>query len=375
MTNDSPLTAADTYRPAAFHDDRGLRVAAMFTTVADEYRAARDGLVVVERPGRRLVRVTGRDRAAWLHNLLTNAVKPLTPGAGCYTFAIDVRGRVVFDANILCLDDLLLLDVDHALLATACAHLERYHFSEDVALHVDDATARLACAGPQAARAAARLGVADFDGLTPLASVALSPLTPASSADQASRVAEITPASISWSAGAITPRLVRHDLTGLPGFELILPREAVAAWWDRLVHECGATPAGFHAIDALRIEAAIPWSGRDIDDKVIPPETGLADRGVSYHKGCYLGQEVLERMRSHGTLARRLVRLYVTDGAGIALPTPLRAADAEIGRVTSLVKHPIDRDWIGLGYVRTSVQQFDELTTGEPPRAARIVAD
>ncbi|MGE0481084.1 MAG: folate-binding protein YgfZ [Phycisphaerae bacterium] len=387
MTTESPFAAAGAYRPAELHDDRGIRVAAVFTSAADEYRAAREGLVVFERSTRRLLAITGRDRATWLHNLVTNAIKPLTPGTGCYTFAIDVRGRVVFDANILCLEAGLLLDVDHHSLSGARAHLDRYHFSEDVNLEPDDANARLACAGPRAAQAAARCGVGGFDALMPLASVAVAPLpspSPPSAGERDLRVAaEASPASVRASLAnadtprsiASAPRFVRHDLTGLPGFELIVPREAAAAWWDVLVRDAGATPAGFHAIDALRIQAAIPWSGRDIDDKVIPPETGQGTRGVSYNKGCYLGQEVLERMRSHGTLARRLVRLRIADGAGLALPTPLRRGAAEVGRVTSLVRHPVDHDWIGLGYVRTSVVQLDELTAGAPPRAVRIVPE
>jgi len=97
-----------------------------------------------------------------------------------------------------------------------------------------------------------------------------------------------------------------------------------------------------------------------------------SERGVSYHKGCYVGQEIIERMRSRGSLARRLVRVRTDDGAGLALPTPLRQSGSEVGRLTSLVQHPVTGEWIGLAYLKTKVTKLGGITAGEPPRAIRI---
>ena len=125
-------------------------------------------------------------------------------------------------------------------------------------------------------------------------------------------------------------------------------------------------------LDVLRIEAGIPWLGRDIDATVLPPETGQIERGISYHKGCYVGQEIIERMRSRGALARRLVRVRTADGVGLAWPTSLRQNGSEVGRLTSLVPHPVTGEWIGLAYLKTRVAEPAGITAGDPPRAIRV---
>jgi folate-binding protein YgfZ len=129
--------------------------------------------------------------------------------------------------------------------------------------------------------------------------------------------------------------------------------------------DLGVRPAGFDTLDVLRIEAGIPWLGRDIDERTLPPETGQVARGISYNKGCYLGQEVIERMRSHGALARRLVRVRMEDGAGIEIPAIFKSAEADAGRVTSLIPHPQGTGWIGLGYLKTSVKDTTGLALPE----------
>ena len=239
---------------------------------------------------------------------------------------------------------MLWLDLDRLAVTVAAAHFDRHLFSEDV--RIEDASgqmARLACSGPRAAEVAARLGVGHLKALPALGSAAL-------------------------EGGA---RILRHDFAGAPGFELFVPRGDAAAWWERLV-ESGARSTGYRTLDLLRIEAGLPWLGRDLDDTVLPPETGQVERGVSYLKGCYLGQEVMERMRSHGAVARRLVLLRVADGAGLTLPVPLQRDGAEIGRITSLVPHPTKPYWPGLGYLKTTVTGYADITAGDPPRAVTI---
>jgi folate-binding protein YgfZ len=209
---------------------------------------------------------------------------------------------------------------------------------------VTDRHARLGCAGPRAADIAAELGVSNFRALPTLTSVPLN------------------------VAGTV---LVRHDFAGLPGLELLVPRGEGAAWWDRLV-EAGAAPAGFVTLDVLRIEAGIPWLGRDLDEQVVAPESGQVERGISYQKGCYLGHEVIERMRSRGAQARRLVRLRMEPGAELPLPVALRQGGV-VGRITSLVAHPIEPARVGLGYLKTSITDYSGLTAGDPPQAVTIV--
>lgn len=339
------LNAALRYRPAEWVEYRGVRLPLHFGDAREEYRAARSAAALFDRADRTVVVLTGRDRKSWLHNLVTNAVATLDEGAGTYAFAVDLRGRVQFDLNVLCLREGLWLDLDAQATPGAIAHLERYFISEDVRMtHEAGRLARLGVAGPASAAIAARLGAGALPAMASLGSIEL-------------------------AEGA---RLVRHDFAGVLGFELIVPTARAALLWDELA-QAGATPAGLTALDALRIEAGIPWLGRDLDDSVVAPETGQIERAISYHKGCYLGQEVIERMRSHGSLARRLTRAAMDDGDGIMPPCPLLSGERDAGRLTSLVRHPTEPRWIGLAYVRTALPPDAPLTAGDPPRPVTIV--
>jgi len=339
MSDSSAILGARTYVPGVVADFRSVAMAADFGAPAPEYAAARDGAALLDLSDRGRIVVTGRDRRAWLDNLVTTAVTTLAEGHGAYAFAVNVKGRILFDLNILALRDALWLDVDAPTVPAALAHFERFLFTEDVRLEaVTSASAgggdaRLACCGPQAAEVARPIGVPDLAALPEPA------------------VVELTETG-GW--------LIRHDFWGLPGFELLVPRADGPLWWDRLV-TCGARPAGWRVREALRIEAGRPPMGGDLD-------------AVSDAKGCYLGHEIIERMRSRGVVAKRLVRLQLADGAGLTLPATISEHGAELGKLTSLVAHPARPGWIGLGYLRTPIPESAALGVGEPPRAVTMTA-
>jgi len=331
MPNVSAFITSPRYRPVEELVVGDTVLPGRFGDVGQEYRAAREGVALFDRGDRGLLVLTGADRTSWLQNLVTNDVAGLGENAGTYAFATDVKGRVVFDLNVLALRDALWLDIDRALIPRALAHLERFLISEDV--RTRDASAefsRLGWSGPGAGGIAEALGFA-------------------AAADM--------PARSSTALEGDGTRLVRHDFTGLPGYELIVPFAQAAAWWDRLV-AAGAAPAGFHVLDALRIEAGIPWFGREIDEKVVAPEADPAGCAISYKKGCYLGQEVIERMRSRGVQARRLVRLRASPAVALDLPADLRKGGQTVGRITSLVRPPVEPVGVGLGYVGSSVRDL-----------------
>lgn len=364
MSSTSPFAESDFYNSRNLREQRGVRMAAEYEEgLAEGYRGAHEGCALFDRSDRGLLEVTGSDRKAWLHNLVTNAVTTLDDNSGNYAFAADVKGRILFDLNILCLPDALWLDIDLATIDDAVAHLERFLITEDVQIrNVTEQYARLGVAGPNAGQVAKALGVGNFPALPTLAHVAAS--------ESAAPIGSLE--SPRNESKAI--RFIRHDFAGLPGFEWLVTRKNARVWWDHFVDVLNVTPASAAELDALRIEAGIPWLGRDIDERTTPPETGQIERGIDYHKGCYLGQEVVERMRSHNVLPRSLVRLRAEDGSGLELPTPLRLDGREVGRVTSLMKHPIEVHWIGLGYLKTGLQDLAGLTCGEPGRAIGVVA-
>lgn len=303
--------------------------------IEDEFRTEYNAAIaeggLVRREDRGLIEVAGGDRVEWLNNLVTNVIKTLSPGEGNYAFCINVKGRVVFDLNMLMKPDVIWLDVDRRQVETAMKWLDRYLITEDVKL--TDRTseqARVAVIGPASVEACAALG---FGNLVPMAWL-----------QHETREIEGAPVT-----------MFRHDFTGLKGAEFVVVGDSRHAAIERIesaATSAGATRIAAPVVDALRIEAGLPASVVDIDEEVIPPETGQVERGISYQKGCYLGQEVLERMRSRGGLARKLVGIRLDGETMPQMNASVFAGDAEIGRMTSVGYSLALDSALALGYVR-----------------------
>jgi folate-binding protein YgfZ len=153
--------------------------------------------------------------------------------------------------------------------------------------------------------------------------------------------------------------MVRHTWVGHPAATLMVAREQLGPLWQELgrrVRTVGGMPAGMEAVNSIRLEFGTAWFGQDFDDKNIPHETGLEVSHINYEKGCYTGQEIVERVRSRGHANRRLTGLQFLDGkapvAGTKLLVPGDAAGKEAGHVTSAGFSPQLGRRIGLGYVR-----------------------
>ena len=310
------------------------RAVARFTDTATEYEAIADGAALVVRGECGLLEVTGADRATWLHNLTTNNVKTLSSGEGHYAFALNVKGRILFDLNLLVRRESIWLDIDRRFLPLARGHFEKYCITEDVTVtDRSDAFARLGLTGGGAKAIAVGLGA------------------PHAAAMPWFATAELT------IAGA-TIEAVRHDFCGRFGLELFVPVERVADVWHYLVDASRshpAMPAGNDAVDLHRIEAGIPWPGREITDEYLPAETGQLARAVAFGKGCYLGQEVVERMRSRGVVARQLVGLRFEGETSPPAGSELCDSQGKaVGVVTSVCFSRASGGPIGLGYVKTA---------------------
>lgn len=306
-----------------------------------EYTSALTGAALYSISDRGLIEITGKDRASWLHNLVTNEVKKLQPGEGNYAFAVNIKGRCVFDGNMLVEADRILLDVDLRWIDVAIKHLTRYTITEDVTLkNVSAAYRRVALMGPGAAGVVGRLcGV----NLTPMAQLQ-------------HVIVKIADADV---------RMFRNDFAGLPIAEFIIPIESS----DRVTtafDAAGRLPRiSDDAVRMLRIEAGIPASVDDIDEDVVPPETMQIERGISYHKGCYLGQEVIERMRSHGVLPRKLVGIRIAGDLVAERNAVISVEGAAVGRITSSAWSPALSATLALGYMKSAhVQPGRAVTIG-----------
>lgn len=272
--------------------------------------------------------MAGRDRAAYLHGLLTNDVQALAPGTGCYAAWLTPQGRMVTDLYVFESGDMILLDVPAELASATLQRLDQFLFSEDVQLtDLSSALTPVCLHGPSAASILERVlgGAAGLGGWV-----------------------EHQHARLQFADAPV--RLARISQLGVPGFCVYVDPAAEADLRAALV-TAGAIPAGPEAIEAARIEAGYPVFGVDMTEDTIPLEAGIEDRAISFTKGCYVGQEVIIRVlhRGHGRIARKLVGLRI-GGDAPAGGAKIFAGDREVGFVTSAARSP-RLGSIAMGYV------------------------
>ncbi|MGE3182993.1 MAG: folate-binding protein YgfZ [Phycisphaerae bacterium] len=340
MSFESPLLTAGPSTASPI-DVGGARVSRMYADRDPEWAAATRGAALFDRADRALIRITGNDRSGWLHNLVTNAVSKLHVGEGRYAYACDVQGRIQFDLYYFIAADAILVDVQRDLVARALEHFDRFLITEDVQLSDEShAFHRIDCLGKDSDQIAARMG---FAGLAAMPDLTLT------QHDGASRT---------------VVRIAHRGLSGFAHYAAL--REAPPVWQEAV--DCGAFACGYETRDILRIHAGIPRFGQDFSTRSLPAETSQLDRAVSFHKGCYLGQEVVERMRSRGALAKKLVGVTGPADLAVALPVDLQIGDKVVGTLTSLTRVPDQAAPIGLATIRT-VDRAESLKiagTGDP---------
>lgn len=290
-----------------------------------EWRAAREGAAVFPAGYRRHIVAVGDDRVSFLHGMLTNDIQGLTAGSGCHAALLDERARVITDLRVYAADTQLSLDVLAWRADVLRERLDRFIIADDVELReTDELQPLVQVQGPLAAAVAREALGAD---VLPAARFGHQRLTFNGLAVGVARVSEIDDQGMSvWG-----------------------PVAARVALLDACV-EAGAVRAGMLTLDVLRIEAGIPWPGIDTDDSTLIMEMDLAS-AISSSKGCYLGQEVVERVRARGHVNRHLCGLVLEGGDVPARATPLLAGEREVGHVTSAAHSPLVGGVIALGII------------------------
>jgi len=292
------------------------------------YEALRRSAAWMNLSVRGRIAVRGRDRARLLHNLTTNEIKKLAAGSGCYAFLLSPQGRIQADLILLAFDDHMLLDTEPELREKIVQHVRRYIVADQVELEdVTASTCAIALEGPDAAQVLEKAGGAvpggDFQHL---------PWGEAGAASQAT--------------------VARMSLTGQPGFRVYAGASQADGIIRRLA-EAGAQPATAEDTRLVRLENGRPRYGEDIRDTSLPQETGQM-HAVSFSKGCYLGQEIVERIRAQGHVNRKLVQLHLHSAEPVAAGVKLTAGVAEAGEITSSAYSPALGKAVALGYVRAS---------------------
>ena len=277
------------------------------------------------------IRITGDDRLRWLNGMVTNTVQSLPQGYGNYTLILNAQGRIQGDGYVFRAADHLLLETDRSQAPRLIAHLDHFIIMDDVELQpLDASTTTIGIAGPEAAAILTQFGFA----------------TPSENGSMRS----------DWHASEI--HVSRSRSTSIPRFEIRLPSAAAAELWAALAN-AGAAPCGSDAMEALRILEGTPLYGVDITDRHLPQETAQ-NHALNFSKGCYLGQEIVERIRSRATVHRSLRQFSLTGPltppeAGQTLPLAAEGSQQNpAGQLSSVAEYDLPGipTTLALGFIR-----------------------
>jgi folate-binding protein YgfZ len=316
---------------------RGVPAVARFSDPRHEFEALRQGCGVYDLGFRAKISLTGGDRVRWLNGMVTNNIRDLAAGRGAYAFLLNPQGRILGDLYAYNRGDSIVIDTDRRQLEKMLATFEHYIIMDDVEVtNLSDRITALGVAGPKARDRIAKAGIAvpELETL------------------------ELAEAKCTCQCDCVSCTAVRGDDPALEKYELWIAPSEARKTWDALVTQ-GATPLGYEALEMQRIAAGVPLYGVDIRERDLPQETEQA-RALNFNKGCYVGQEIVERIRSRGAVHRKFSGFQVEETAKaseIAAGVKIMAAEKEVGEITSAATVPLAgvETTIALGYIRREV--------------------
>ncbi len=290
------------------------------------------------------IRVTGEDRARLLHALSTNSISDLAAGDGVYAFFLSDKGRILADAYIYNFADSLFVDTEPETGAKLLEHLDRYLIADDAELH-DETTqwAEIGIEGPESHEKAMGLGIS---------------VPP--------RKAGI----VEWGAGFVT----HVASTGPDGIRIFAPADQKQELIRRL--EAMEVPqVSEEEARIVRIENGVPRYGEEMSERYLAQET-QQHHAIHMNKGCYLGQEIVERVRSRGQVHRLLAPVRIHGTTAPASGTKLTAGANPAGEIASAVYSPAFDEVVALAYVRSeTLHARPEMQVAgvEPPATANLI--
>ena len=293
------------------------------------YNAVRNSAAVVRQSWMGLLKLTGPDRQSWLQGMVTNDVEKLAPGQGCYAGHLNAQGKVVAQMIVLVTEEETWLLVERTATAKLRAVFDKLIIMEDVQVHdVSEESDILSVLGPRAATVVEAWSGERFPE-TPLYGNRLMP----------------------------QGRVLSSDL----GYDLIVPHETASSVLQNIV-AAGAVQIDEECWNVVRTETGLPLYGVDIDETTTLPELG--PRGISYDKGCYIGQEVVARIKYIGHVNRRFVGL-ICEGSDVPeVRCPVELQGKDVGYVTTGIYSPGLGKPICLGFVNR--------VAGEPGTAVAL---
>jgi folate-binding protein YgfZ len=322
---ETPLASVAGSEGAQLSTYSGAITATSFGSADQEFHELLTGCGVYDLGWRGKIIATGEDRIRWFNGMVTNNIRDLRPGYGNYNFVLNAQGRIQGDLYIYNRGEYLLLDTERSQVETLMKTLNHFIIMDDVELN--DASGKITSIGIQGPNATEVLKAV---GIEP------------SCADP------LFACDLKWHEHGISvTRMVSDEhLT----YEIWLsPAAAIELW--RALRSAGAKPVGTAALEKFRVYAGVPKYGQDIRERDLPQETGQM-HAISFTAGCYIGQEIVERIRSRGNVHRQLSG-FVLENA-VPVGSKMMSAGKEVGEITSVADIPVldSSKKIAMGYIR-----------------------
>jgi folate-binding protein YgfZ len=314
---------------ARFDSYRGAHTPVSFGYVPAEFHALLQGCAIVDMSWQAKLVLTGEDRVRWLNGMVTNNVRDLAPGRGNYSFLLNAQGRIQGDLVSYNRGDYLLVTTDREQAPAITAIFDRYIIMDDVEIaDISDKLATIGVAGPKARSVLSDAGI-DVRLLEP------------------GQVIDTV-----WRDLGIS--VARSAQPPMDGYEIWFSADNADKVWDALL-SAGAEPAGSEAFDLYRMVQGVPRFGVDLRDRDLPQETGQ-NYALNLAKGCYIGQEIVERIRSRAILHRTFVG-FELEGEPPAPGTKVQVNDKNAGEMTSAarVPFPSGERTVALGYAHREI--------------------
>ena len=315
-------------------DYRGATTAARFADPQLELAALLGGCGIYDLGFRGRISLAGGDRTRWLNGMVTNNIRDLALGRGVYAFLLNPQGRILGDMSAYNLGETIVVETDRSQVEKIVATFDHYIIMDDVEVtDISEKQTTLGLAGPKS-RAILNAAGIEVPEMQPWQMI-----TPRCNCD----------------CGCVSCTVVRGEDEHHESYEIWLAPQDVYKTWHTLL-AAGATPVGSEALEMHRVAAGIPIYGIDIRERDLPQETEQM-RALNFNKGCYVGQEIVERIRSRGNVHRKFTGFVVKGRVAVAVGAKIISGEKEVGEVTSVatLPAPSGHRTIALGYIRREV--------------------
>ncbi len=333
-----PLNEIHKLLGANFRDLAGWSVPNDYGGELSEYTAVRENVGIIDFSPRGKIRLSGKHHLKFLQGMLSNDVLKLEEGEGMYATVLTVKGRMISDMRVYREKESVLLDLEPGLNEKVTQLLTKFRLSYKADIDdITETTGLLSIQGPDSQK---------------LLELLLEEEIP--------QMAEYSFIQKDVADNNLT--IIRVNRTGEEGFDLYLDKSGLEAIWSTLLNKgegLNIKPVGYSAMNTLRIEAGIPIYGVDMDESNIPIEAGLWD-ALNFEKGCYVGQEVVARIKWRGHVNWHLMGFKSGGDKAPEIGDEIYSGERKIGRITSSAFSDTLNTPLSIGYIR---REFKEART------------